>query len=167
MRILGFEVKRAFVRTAPPHALTDEEREMGMEVRRMKQAERRVQHEIELLKLETAKLELEVQKNDLLAELGDEEEDGLESIFSGFLKNAAARVQQSQTPTPSPAAAPQQHYTDDELVELKKKIPATVLQYIRTKSDDELVTLARERYPDIFNALDEDTKRRALVILKQ
>lgn len=142
---------------------TDEDRDKAREYKQ-------IQHEMKMLDAQMMLDEKRLrhaQILDKLAEYEDEEDEfGIDGLFNQFLQNAMGRIQQP-TPTPSVAGAPTlRHLSDEELAALKARIPAPALKVLAKKSDEELIDLARTHYPDIFNSIDEDSKRRALLMLK-
>lgn len=71
-------------------------------------------------------------------------------------------------PSPSPPAAPSPppdvkvSYTDDQIKDIKAKIPKAYLKEFKKMDNDELVGVIMEKYP----TLDDDTIKRAAVILR-
>ena len=173
MRILGFELKRARLKGEQlnPHTLTDEEREMGLEVRRMTQMRRRMEHEIALTEQKVRLAELQAE----LAEYqGEDDGFNVDNLFQTFVQNSMAKLQGNLSSTPeTPLSSPGspatnlKHYTDAELVAFKEKIPKPLLKQIGRMREDEILEFASMRYPDLVNSIDEDTKKRALALLKQ
>jgi len=70
----------------------------------------------------------------------------------------------SSTPAqPAPAA---RSLTDAQLLDIKKQIPDKWIKELRSMTDEDIISTARAYYPDHFNSIDEDTKVRALSILR-
>lgn len=146
---------------------TDEDRIHAAELRAMDYEAKKLDRELLLNQKRLSNYKILEQ----ISEFEDDEEQlGVDGLFGEFLQNAMTKLQASQSsPSPlTPATSSElRHLSDDELRLLKAKIPHTVLKVLKAKSDDELLALARIHYPDIINGVDEDTIRRALVIIRQ
>lgn len=100
-------------------------------------------------------------------------EDALMSLLiNAVMKNqspgaAGAPTLSQPTLYSAPAAPEKKIWTDDELRALKARVPAQYLDAARKMKDDELLEMARIRYPDVFNQASDDSIARAIRILRE
>lgn len=127
--------------------------------------------EEEHLEEQIAELEGEFERDDE----EDERPDASEMV--GMMNNPDAMMMnvlltaltaKRQAPVQAPVTQPTAKATlsDDKLHELKTKIPGPILKKIKKMNDAELMDFGRQYVPDYFEQFDDDTIKRAMVILR-
>lgn len=159
------------------HVFSDEDRDRSKQVRLERDI---VQDRIEFLERRRDRLraeykareledEIEEMEDELAGDDGTDEDDAPDAMIDSILTKVAPLLAAgSAAQQPNTVQPPQQlHLTDEQLEEYKASIPKPMLKKLRKMSDDELLTLGRQYNPDVFAMADEDTIKRALLILKR
>lgn len=164
----------------------DFDEDNGADIKRLENSIRKSRNEIYKRRLERLKEEQErilleeeiAEAESQLAEFENQGEGdaGLDSkdflnpdlLITTLLMNFFKKSQDApQTPSPQPSQitqTPQKtKYTDDELRQIKAKIPGSYLKEIKSMGDDEITYVLMERFPNV----DDDTIKRAVLILKE
>jgi len=144
----------------PSHSLTDDEREMGLEIRHMNQAKRRTQHQIEM---ETLKLELlEVQA--AVRELEEEtEQDGdditglFQNVILKKLLGGGSVLDGATSPEPPTSIS----LDDAAIEEIISTVPKAYRKAAQKMSDDTLKKLISSRFP-----YDDGTLNRIVAVFR-
>jgi len=157
-----------------PYVFKDEDRLRSKEVR----LERDIVHDrLEFLERRRDRLRSEYKARELEEEIaemedelsgGDDDEDESPDAMLESLLSKVAPLLAGANNAPQPQQTPQLlHLSDEQLEEYKARIPKPMLKKLQKMSDDELITLGKQYNPDIFAMADEDTLKRALLILKR
>jgi len=156
---------------------TDDDRDLSAQIRRDQARMRRMEHELKM-----REIELDIQERNLAieeriealndqyepAEMIEEAEENPEKLLmsillKGFLqKNNGGGI--SFTPPSKPETV---RYTDDTLRSLKSQVPPPLLKKLKKMKDDEIIELARLYKPELLDGLDEETKQRAIAIIRE
>jgi hypothetical protein len=152
-----------------------------------------LKEKLQRLKANQEEYQLEAQISDLEEDLhkddddgDDEEEEGNPQVALNAMNNPDALLMQLLTtvlagqtikkpeapPTGYGAGIPQvsppkKHLTDDELRGMKRRIPAPYLKRLRKMSDEKIIEIGRQYAPDFFEQCDDDTIKRAVLIVKE
>jgi len=162
MRLFGLEIKK---QRPINHDLTPDDRELGKEARRMTFEQRRMDHQIAMLEKRAELMALQQEIND---QFGEEED--TDSILAQLLSKivpGGSGLQPSNLNAQEQTGAAKRRYTDEELRAFKKKVPMVILKQLRGMSDDEIITKAQEYFPDNFKQIDDDTLKRAVLIVRE
>lgn len=133
--------------------------------RRLLKAKQEELEELEM-QLEQDLLDQKIERaREVLGYYDDEEEapqtDSPESLFMGLISKAMTKNQAPpQAPTQT-TLTPQ--YTDDQLREWKKQIPAAQLKHAKKLKDQELATLIKQYAPN----LDDTMTAKAIQIIRE
>jgi len=85
----------------------------------------------------------------------------------GRVSSPGASPQSQNAPTPQPEAQPRANIPEERLRAIKAQIPKPWLKKLQAMSDEDILATARQYYPDHFDNIDEDSKARALLILRE
>jgi len=158
VRIFGLNITRTRGAPKRTYDLTDDDREKGMLIRDLKFQKRKLQEEIELLSLQA-------ERDDLYRDLHGDEENDTDALFQSFLvKLMGGGVPPSSAHGITPSAPPSM--SDEQLRTIKESVPPKILKMAKRMTDEQIVEFARLHYPEIFQ-YDEDTRKRALAILRE
>lgn len=140
MRLFGWNITKS----NKAHDLTDDERGLGLAVRRMNFDQRQKEHEIAMAQKELKLLEIQANIRELKDEIGDGEEDEIESLFKTVILPRFLGGGDSQavlTPNP-PTATILDDATAEEII---KAIPENVLKVARKLPDGTLLDLIQRK----------------------
>lgn len=145
------------------HTFTDEDRELARQTRilRMQQLQSQIRAETELNELRVKREKAALQQD--IAELTGDEDD--ESEIVELMKPIINRAFPNPSMAPTVVGTTQMSvsYSDDNLRDLKKRIPKVFLKQIRKMTDDELKGRIKNELPNI----DDDSMHRALTIVRE
>jgi len=179
-----FGLDKLFKRSTQPrgaHVFNDEDRELAKAKQLQKAIQRQeleaLEDRLQSLKQQRQRRILEEQIEDMEDELHDEEEeddedvDSPEDLLLGMLGNIFGQgTPMSRPPNTQPHqndVLNRKHLSDDELRNLKEKIPAIYLKKAKKMSDEEIREFVSAHYPDILLQYDEETQVRALKLLRE
>lgn len=146
------------------HILTDEDREQSAEIRRIK---KETQRQIELMKLEEAKVNLEIKKAELEEMLGydDEEEPDdlihqllqpiMPALLSKFGVSFPANSTDFSTHTPMENAG-EVTLTNEKINEIWNKLPSQYQKYAKKMKDEDLIKYMELQIPNLSQKSKED-----------
>lgn len=156
------------------HKFTDEERQKS----RVSRIERDImQDRIDYLERKRNRLAAEYRAREMEEEIAEMEEgleddveegddlgaNGPDALITQLLMRAM-----NQGPMKKPEQfTGKQSLTDEQLRAFKEKAPPEYLKAAQKMSDDEIMEYVKTNKPDIFETYDDDTIRRALIILKE
>lgn len=147
-------------RYKPAHSLTDDEREMGLEVRRMNQEKRRTQHQIEMetLKLELLEVTAEVRELEEETSQGDDDITGLfQNVILKKLLGGGSVLGEATSPEPPTSVS----LDDAAIEEIIATVPKAYRKAAQKMNDDTLKKLIRSRFP-----YDEETLNRIVAVFR-
>jgi hypothetical protein len=173
MGLFGLKLVRE-KKYVPNHVFSDDERESGLEIQKLKREQKKLKEtmEVEKLKLEVDMLRAEIDEK--RSELYDDDEDvepqdlmNPDALFMsliGKILGGNMQVQQPMNPVPiSTPVVAKKSLSNEELLELKKAIDPKHLKLIKVAPKEILESEIRKRLPEV----DDDTITRAMAMLKQ
>jgi hypothetical protein len=106
----------------------------------------------------------EIGPDDLAALALNDPDTQLKLLFVNALKAG----QKKNPPAGQAAQEPTQyHLSDEQIRQMKARIPQNELKVMRKLKPEQLVEYVRLHHPDVIEQLDEDTQRRAMLIIQQ
>lgn len=164
------------------HNFTEEERELSTvkkleadirraRIRKLQEKLQRIKDEQEIEDLEE---QVERVEGDFYGEEDDEEEEGEfpsaiaspDALFGEIVMRVLS-ASNAQKDVPAAASRQKKTLTDDELRAMLAEIPAAYRKKAKKMTNEELISLAQQLKPEIFEEYDDETIKRALLIVKE